>query len=263
MADFVLKYADGRGQIHQQVTSAGSEKELREQYTQQGFLIYSIKARSGVGGTSVLQRTQEAQPGEVPHLQPAVRHPDPRRPAHPESPGPAGRTPHRPQTRTLRQGRPRRGPRRHPALRGLPPAGNFPQDLRHLRHGRREKRQPHRSLDRYITYQKLSLAVRKKVMVSLMYPCVLIVLVILLMVFLVTYVVPTFATLYTSMQAQLPPMTLYLIAIGTASRKYIVVFAGGARRRHLPLPLVGAARSGEAESGPRQNSACRWWAKSG
>ena len=33
-------------------------------------------------------------------------------------------------------------------------------------------------LDRYITYQKLSLAVRKKVMVSLMYPCVLIVLVV-------------------------------------------------------------------------------------
>ncbi len=42
-------------------------------------------------------------------------------------------------------------------------------------------------LDRYIIYQKLSLAVRKKVMVSLMYPCVLIVLVICLMVFLVTY----------------------------------------------------------------------------
>ena len=59
-------------------------------------------------------------------------------------------------------------------------------------------------LDRYITYQKLSLAVRKKVMVSLMYPCVLIVLVVLLMVFLVTYVVPTFANLYTSMQAQAP-----------------------------------------------------------
>ena len=48
-------------------------------------------------------------------------------------------------------------------------------------------------LDRYITYQKLSLAVRKKVMVSLMYPAVLIVLVMLLMVFLVTYVVPNFA----------------------------------------------------------------------
>ena len=45
MADFVLKYADGRGQIHQQVATAPSEKELRERYSQQGFLIYSIKPR--------------------------------------------------------------------------------------------------------------------------------------------------------------------------------------------------------------------------
>src|SRR6185295_14372479 len=56
MADFVLKYADGRGQIHQQVASAGSEKELRERYSQQGFLIYSIKPRIGsaVAGSSLL-----------------------------------------------------------------------------------------------------------------------------------------------------------------------------------------------------------------
>ncbi len=46
MAEFVLKYADGRGQIHQQVAEAGSEKELRDRYSQQGFLIYSIKPRS-------------------------------------------------------------------------------------------------------------------------------------------------------------------------------------------------------------------------
>ena len=66
---------------------------------------------------------------------------------------------------------------------------------------------------------------RKKVLVSLMYPCVLIVLVILLMVFLVTYVVPSFATLYNSMSAQLPTITLYLIAIGTAARNYVLVGA--------------------------------------
>ena len=46
------------------------------------------------------------------------------------------------------------------------------------------------------------------------------------MVFLVTYVVPTFATLYTSMQAQLPRMTVWLIAVGTTARNYILVFAG-------------------------------------
>jgi type IV pilus assembly protein PilC len=64
-------------------------------------------------------------------------------------------------------------------------------------------------------------------MVSLMYPCVLIVLVILLMVFLVTYVVPTFATLYATMQTNLPLMTVWLIAIGSAARNYIVYFAAG------------------------------------
>src|ERR1700704_612313 len=50
MADFVLKYADGRGQIHQQVATASSEKELREKYSQQGFLIYSIKTRAAGAG---------------------------------------------------------------------------------------------------------------------------------------------------------------------------------------------------------------------
>ena len=53
---------------------------------------------------------------------------------------------------------------------------------------------------------------------------------VLLMVFLVTYVVPTFATLYSTMQAQLPSLTLLLIAIGTTARTYILVFAAAMRR---------------------------------
>ena len=86
MAEFVLKYADGRGEIHQQVAQAASEQELREKYAQQGFLIYSIKARAGgVGGSRLPGRPQEAEPREVPDLQPAVRHADPRRPADPQS----------------------------------------------------------------------------------------------------------------------------------------------------------------------------------
>jgi type IV pilus assembly protein PilC len=80
-------------------------------------------------------------------------------------------------------------------------------------------------LERYITYQKLALAVRKKILVSLMYPSVLVVLVILLMVFLVTYVVPSFATLYNSMSAKLPTITIYLIAIGTTARNYVLLGA--------------------------------------
>jgi len=68
--------------------------------------------------------------------------------------------------------------------------------------------------------------VRKKVMVSLMYPCVLIVLVVLLMVFLVTFVVPRFASLYDSFHAELPPMTHFLIIIGTAAQSSILAVIG-------------------------------------
>ena len=52
MAEFLLKYADTRGQIHQQVAHAGSERELRDRFTQQGFLIYSIKGKRAMGLSS-------------------------------------------------------------------------------------------------------------------------------------------------------------------------------------------------------------------
>src|SRR6202142_4257536 len=50
MAEWTLKYADTRGEIHQQVAEASSERELRDRYTQQGFLVYSVKPRSEIGG---------------------------------------------------------------------------------------------------------------------------------------------------------------------------------------------------------------------
>ena len=46
MAEFVLKYADPRGEMHQQVAEANSERELRDRFSAQGYLIYSIKQRS-------------------------------------------------------------------------------------------------------------------------------------------------------------------------------------------------------------------------
>jgi type IV pilus assembly protein PilC len=78
-------------------------------------------------------------------------------------------------------------------------------------------------IERFIAYQKLSLSVRKKLLVSLMYPAVLITLVAVIIVFLVTYVVPNFAQLYASMQAQLPLPTQILIAVGTTARNYVVL----------------------------------------
>jgi type IV pilus assembly protein PilC len=77
-------------------------------------------------------------------------------------------------------------------------------------------------LERFINYQRTALAIRKKVIVSLIYPSFLVVLVVALIVFLVTYVVPNFAELYGNMSANLPPMTQILIAVGTTARTYIL-----------------------------------------
>jgi type IV pilus assembly protein PilC len=49
-----------------------------------------------------------------------------------------------------------------------------------------------------------------------------VVLVVGLIIFLVTYVVPNFAELYGSMSANLPQMTQILIAVGTTARSYIL-----------------------------------------
>ncbi len=53
MAEFVLKYADPRGEMHQQVAEAASEKDLRDRFSQQGFLIYSVKPRRAIAGMAV------------------------------------------------------------------------------------------------------------------------------------------------------------------------------------------------------------------
>jgi len=228
MAEFVLKYADGRGQIHQQVVAAASEKELRERYSQQGFLIYSMKPRvaSGLAASGLFRRRKKLNLEKFLIFNQQF-------------------------VTLIRAGL--------PILKGLdllaerltdPALGPYIKSVRDEVRGGTLLSEAFRQqgifpkmyvtsvmageksgsltevLDRYIAYQRIALAVRKKVMVSLMYPCVLIVLVILLMVFLVTYVVPTFATLYTTMNAKLPVMTVWLIAIGTAAHSYILVFAG-------------------------------------
>jgi type IV pilus assembly protein PilC len=77
-------------------------------------------------------------------------------------------------------------------------------------------------LERFITYQRTALAIRKKVLLSLLYPSFLVVLVIGLVIFLITFVVPNFAQLYGSMQADLPAMTQILIAVGTTARSYVL-----------------------------------------
>ena len=224
MAEYVLKYADGRGQVHQQVAAATSEKELRDRYSSQGFLIYSIKPRSAAGG--VFQRRKKINVEKflifnqqfvtliragLPILKGldllADRLTDPKLGPH---------------IQAVRD-EVRNGTLLSEAFRAQ---GVFPKIYVTSVMAGEKSGSLTEVLDRYIHYQKLSLAVKKKVMVSLMYPCVLIVLVICLMVFLVTFVVPRFASLYESFHADLPAMTRILITVGTAAQGSILAAAG-------------------------------------
>jgi type IV pilus assembly protein PilC len=232
MAEWTLKYADARGEIHQQVAEAGTERELRDRYTQQGFLVYSIKPRSEISGlTSGL--TSGLRPrGKKLNLEKFLIF-------------------NQQFVTLIRAGL--------PILKALDLLADRLTDAKlsvHIRHVRDEVRNGallsdafarqgvfppiyatsvlagERSgslaevIERFIGYQKLSLSVRKKLLVSLMYPALLIVMVIGLIVFLITFVVPNFAELYSSMNAQLPAPTLILIAIGTTARSYVLLGFG-------------------------------------
>jgi len=222
MTEWVLKYADPRGEIHQQVAEAASEKELRERYSQQGFLIYSIRPRHQIAGVKVGGRKKKINLEKFLIFNQQF-------------------------VTLVRAGL--------PILKALDLLSERLTDVKLAPYikavrddvkggsllsdafGRQAVFPPiyvtsvlageksgalAEVLDRFITYQKLALAVRKKIILSLVYPCLLIVLVACLMVFLVTFVVPKFAELYNSMSAKLPQATIILIAVGTTARNYIL-----------------------------------------
>lgn len=236
MSEFLLKYADARGQIKQEVVDGNSESEVRDKFASQGFLVYSIKPKGKFD--AITTGAGKSRPKKIdlekflifnqqfvtliraglPILKSldllATRLTD-------EKLSPFV---------TAVRDEVRIGTSLSDAFAKqnvFPPiyissilAGEKSGSLVEV-------------LDRYVTYQRRNLAVKKKLIGALIYPVLLIALVILLVGFLVTYVVPQFAELYSSMDAKLPGLTVWLISIGTAARDYILlliaaIFGGGA-----------------------------------
>jgi len=81
-------------------------------------------------------------------------------------------------------------------------------------------------LQRFVDFQRVSLTFRKKLMASLIYPTLLIIMVIGLLIFLISFVVPQFATLYDQLGTPLPGMTLMLLDLGKKTQHYGVYAAG-------------------------------------
>src|SRR5712671_2089635 len=262
MAQFLVKLADDRGHLAQQVEHGYSESEVRERFVQQGYLVYWVKPRglfSGgklqLGGRKVKQsqfviynqqfltlikaglpilnsldlliRKQKDKnlQGLLQNIRERVK--------GGESLSDAFAAQHvfpKIYTTTLLAGE---------------KSGNMEEVL-----------------GRYIAFQRMVQTFRKKLLVSLVYPALLVSVVTLMLIFLITYVVPKFADLFNNLGAQLPAITVFMLSIGLNAQKYgwLVLLVGtvaifllwrwkqsdrGAQRIDrflLSLPLIGEIR---------------------
>ncbi len=227
MGQFAVKYADPAGTVHHQSATGGTEQEVRDRYARQGFLVYTVTSKDGgiasgfgLGGKKKLdiekflifnQQFSTLIRAGLPILKSldllAERLTDAKL---------------KPYIDAVRE-EVKRGVLLSDAFRGQE---IFPKIYVTSIMAGEKSGSLVEVLDRYVTYQKLALGVRKKILVSMMYPCVLIVLVIVLVLFLITYVVPSFAALYSAMSAQLPTITVWLIALGTTAKDYVLIGLG-------------------------------------
>jgi type IV pilus assembly protein PilC len=216
MAEFVIRLADERGHVQEQVQSAATADELRTRFAQAGYYVYSVKPRGLTGGArktkletflifnqQFLTLIRAGLPilGSLEMLAKSQRNANF-----------AG------QLQNV-AARVRTGEAISSAFEAQ---GGFPLMytttlLAGERSGNLEE-----VLGRYLSFQRISLAFRKKLMASLIYPALLITLVCGLFIFLITFVVPQFAKLYDQIGTKLPAMTLAMLALGKGTQHYIL-----------------------------------------
>ncbi len=81
-------------------------------------------------------------------------------------------------------------------------------------------------LKRYISYMKLIIGLRKKIVAAVIYPSILLSLSIGLITLLLTYILPKFSEFYVSFEAELPLITKSLINVSLILREYAFIIFG-------------------------------------
>jgi type IV pilus assembly protein PilC len=244
MPAYRLKYADERGAVRTQVLEASNEGEVRDRLTQQGYLVYSIRETAAARAHAQRRGSVDIEKflifnqqfvtlfrAGLPIMKAldllADRLTDKKLGAH---------------IKEIRDDV-KKGSLLSEAFerQNIFPAIYVTSVMAGEKSGSLGE-----VLERYVTYQKLALTIRKKLLVSLIYPAVLLTLVSALVVFLITFVVPRFATLYQTGSAHLPLPTRVLMAIGDAASQYIggaaVVFIGGGIALRFALRTVEGQR---------------------
>ncbi|HEX4425207.1 MAG TPA: type II secretion system F family protein [Terriglobales bacterium] len=229
MAEFLVKVADERGHLVQQVENGFSESEIRDRFEQQGFLVYWVKPRGMLsGGDFKLRRNTKVK--KTPFLiynqqfltlikagLPILSSLDLLIKRQRDS-----------QLRNLLQNVRDRVKGGELLSDAFAAQRVFPRIYTATLLAGEKSGNMEEVLSRYIAFQRLTLTFKKKLAVSLVYPALLVTVVFSMLIFLVTYVVPQFAKLYESLGADLPTVTLIMLAVGNNAQKY------------APFAVVGA-----------------------
>jgi type IV pilus assembly protein PilC len=220
MTEFVIKLADERGRVQEQVQTATTAEELRNRFVHAGYHVFSVRARGAIGRG---RRKVKLEPFLIFNSQflTLIRAGLPIL----SSLEMLGKI----QKNATFAGQLEDVAARVKTGEALSAAfeaqSGFPlMYTTTLLAGERSGNLPE-VLDRYVSFQKVALALRKKLIGSLIYPTVLITLVCALLIFMFTVVVPQFAQLYDQLGNKLPALTMALLTFGTWLRHNILWMA--------------------------------------
>ncbi len=209
MAEFVIKLADERGRVQEQVQTAATAEELRARFLHAGYHVFSVRAR---GAVSRGRRKVKLEPFLIFNSQflTLIRAGLPILSSL-QMLGKIQRNAHFAGQLEDVAARVKTGQELSSAFEAQ---SGFPvMYTTTLLAGERSGNLTE-VLDRYVSFQKVALTLRKKLIGSLIYPCVLLTLVCALLIFMFTVVVPQFAQLYDQLGNKLPTLTLMLLSFG-------------------------------------------------
>ena len=218
MAEFVVKIADERGRIQQHVEQGYSEAEVRDRFAQQGYLVYWVKEQGVLSGGLRRRRKLKQATFLVFNQQflTLIRAGLPILNAL-ELLIKRQKDPLLKQILENVRDRVKGGELLSDAFaaQGIIPKIYTTTLLAGEKSGAIDE-----VLTRYVNFQRMSLSFRKKLFVSLIYPTLLVSVVLVMVTFLFTYVVPKFAELFNSLDAKLPAITVFMLDVGQHAQKY-------------------------------------------
>jgi type IV pilus assembly protein PilC len=219
MAEFVIKIADDRGRVQQHVEQGISEAEVRDRFSQQGYLVYWVKPQGLLAGGVSKRRRKIKQSTFLVFNQQFLT--------------------------LIRAGLPilnslellikrQKDVKLKQILENVrdrvkggellsdafAAQGMIPKIYTTTLMAGEKSGNIDEVLTRYVNFQRLAMTFRKKLFVSLIYPTLLISVVMVMVMFLFTYVVPKFADLFNSLDAKLPVITVFMLNVGVSSQKY-------------------------------------------